>query len=43
MTAFRVPLFLRGEVIEEDWIHFGGRTGEAFEAPDPEILMSMFV
>ncbi len=35
MSAFRVPLFLRGELVEEDWIRFGGRTGEAFEAPDP--------
>lgn len=35
MSAFRVPLVVRGEVIEEDWKAFGGRTGGvAFEAPD---------
>ncbi len=34
-AAFRVPLFLRGEVVEEDWKTFGGRYGGAsFEAPD---------
>jgi hypothetical protein len=38
MSDFRVPLFLRGEVIEEDWTRFGGRgRGIAFEAPDPAI------
>ncbi len=36
MTAYRVPLFLRGEVIESDWVPFGGRwPGGGFEAPDP--------
>ncbi len=36
MSDFRVPLFLRGEVIEESWVSFGGRYGGAsFEAPDP--------
>ena len=36
MTAFRVPLFIRGELIEDDWVEFGGRhTGGAFSAPDP--------
>lgn len=36
MSAFRVPLFLRGEVIEDDWVEFGGRgRGRAFLAPDP--------
>lgn len=36
MTAeFRVPLLLRGEVIEQDWIEHGGRHGAArFLAPD---------
>ncbi|MBW2268599.1 MAG: long-chain-fatty-acyl-CoA reductase [Deltaproteobacteria bacterium] len=35
MSEFRVPLFLRGEVIEEDWKTFGGRRGSGtFEAPD---------
>jgi hypothetical protein len=36
MSAFRVPLFLRGEVIETDWAPFGSRAaGRSFEAPDP--------
>src|SRR4029077_19709846 len=36
MNAFRVPLFLRGEVVEDDWVEFGGRgSGPAFLAPDP--------
>ena len=36
MTAFRVPIFLRGKVIEDDWVEFGGRgSGRAFLAPDP--------
>ena len=36
MSAFRVPMFLRGEVIEDDWVVFGARSGrEGFEAPDP--------
>jgi len=35
MSAFRVPLFLRGEVIEERWKPFGARGGAGgFEAPD---------
>ncbi len=36
MTAdFRVPLFLRGELIEQDWRTFGGRGGSgSFAAPD---------
>ncbi len=33
--AFRIPVFLRGEVIEDDWVRFGGRGAPAFEAPDP--------
>ncbi len=36
MSAYRVPLFVRGEVIETDWVPFGGRSaGGGFEAPDP--------
>ncbi len=36
MSAFRVPMVLRGEVIEDDWATFGARNGkEGFEAPDP--------
>ena len=35
MSAFRVPLFVRGELIEDDWIEFGGRGGDRFLAPDP--------
>jgi hypothetical protein len=36
VSAFRVPLFLRGELIEDDWVPFGGRHESAgFEAPDP--------
>ena len=36
MSAFRVPLFIRGELIESDWVEFGGRSSAgAFEAPDP--------
>jgi hypothetical protein len=35
MSDFRVPLFVRGELVEEDWKTFGGRYGAAsFEAPD---------
>jgi hypothetical protein len=35
VSAFRVPLFLRGEVIEDDLVGFGTREGELFEAPHP--------
>ncbi|MBW2295013.1 MAG: long-chain-fatty-acyl-CoA reductase [Deltaproteobacteria bacterium] len=36
MIDFRVPLFIRGEVIEGDWTGFGGRgAGVRFEAPNP--------
>ncbi len=36
MSAFRVPLFIRGELIESDWVEFGGRSSAgAFLAPDP--------
>jgi hypothetical protein len=36
MTAFRVPLFIRGELFEGDWVEFGGRSSAgAFSAPDP--------
>ena len=34
MSAFRVPLFLRGELIEEDLTPFGTRGGHLFDAPD---------
>jgi hypothetical protein len=35
MSDFRVPLFVRGELVEQDWKSFGGRYGAAsFEAPD---------
>jgi hypothetical protein len=35
-AAYRIPMVLRGEVIETDWIAFGGRGNrDAFEAPDP--------
>ncbi|MFT5694811.1 MAG: hypothetical protein ACI9QQ_000786 [Myxococcota bacterium] len=40
MMDFRVPAFNRGELIESDWIEFGGRgAGAAFEAPDPKTFM----
>jgi hypothetical protein len=36
MSDFRVPLFVRGELIETDWKPFGTRgAGGGFEAPDP--------
>jgi hypothetical protein len=35
MSGFQVPLFVRGELIEGDWVEFGGRGGDAFRAPDP--------
>jgi hypothetical protein len=36
MSSYRVPAFLRGEVIETNWVPFGGRSkGGAFDAPDP--------
>jgi Acyl-CoA reductase (LuxC) len=35
MSAFRVPLFLRGELVEQDWRRYGARGGaDGFEAPD---------
>lgn len=35
MAAFDVPLFIRGKVIEENWLEFGARDGQAgFRAPD---------
>ncbi|HZR83389.1 MAG TPA: acyl-CoA reductase [Candidatus Binatia bacterium] len=38
MSAFRVPLFLRGEVVEQDWVEFGTRgSGRSFLAPDPHV------
>ena len=36
MSAFTVPLIIRGQVIEDNWVTFGGRGGIAeFSAPDP--------
>ena len=36
MSTLRVPLFLRGELVEGDWVGFGGRSSAgAFVAPDP--------
>ncbi len=36
MSEFRVPMFLRGQVVEDDWIEYGGRGASGgFEAPDP--------
>jgi hypothetical protein len=37
VSDFQVPLFLRGEVVEDDWVEFGGRgSGCRFRAPDPQ-------
>ena len=37
MSAFEIPLFIRGQVIEQNWVQFGGRGGSApFSAPDPQ-------
>ncbi len=37
MSTFNIPLFIRGKVIEQDWVQFGGRGGNAsFSAPDPQ-------
>ena len=34
--TFQVPLFIRGETVETDWVRFGDRQGGGgFEAPDP--------
>ena len=37
MSSFDVPLFIRGELIEENWREFGLRrdSGDGFRAPDP--------
>jgi hypothetical protein len=36
MSAFDVPLFVRGELIADDWVEFGARGSAAsFRAPDP--------
>jgi hypothetical protein len=38
VTSFDVPLVVRGEVIEGDWVTFGGRgAGVEFRAPDPAL------
>lgn len=35
MSNFDVPLFIRGKLIQENWVEFGGRSsGSAFRAPD---------
>jgi len=37
VSAFNIPLFIRGQVIEQNWVQFGGRGGSApFSAPDPQ-------
>jgi hypothetical protein len=39
VSAFRVPAFIRGELVEGDWVPFGGRGRDAgFEATDPHAL-----
>lgn len=36
MSTFNIPLIIRGKVIEDDWVQFGGRSGSSkFLAPDP--------
>ena len=37
MSSFDVPLFIRGELIAENWREFGlrGDGGDGFRAPDP--------
>jgi hypothetical protein len=35
VSAYTVPLFLRGKVIEDDPVAFSTRGGDWFEAPDP--------
>jgi hypothetical protein len=40
MSAFRVPTFLRGELVEDGWVSFGGRGSHTgFEAPDPQEIV----
>ena len=35
-SAFRVPMFVRGELVADDWVEFGTRaSGRSFSAPDP--------
>ncbi len=37
MSGFKVPAFLRGELVEEGWVSFGGRHAKGgFDAPDPQ-------
>ena len=37
MSNFKVPLFIRGQLIQDDWIEFGGRhDGNSFVAPDAQ-------
>jgi hypothetical protein len=36
VSAFRVPLFIRGRLVADDWVEFGGRGHDTgFVAPDP--------
>ena len=36
MAEFRVPMFIRGQLIEDNWVQFGGRGDDiSFQAPDP--------
>lgn len=39
MSAYTVPLFLRGEVIDDDLVTFATRGGDSFEAPDAAKLV----
>jgi hypothetical protein len=40
MSAFNVPLYIRGELIEDNWIDFGGRNADSgFRAPDPNLYI----
>jgi len=35
-AGFSIPMIIRGEVIEDNWVEFGGRqVGMSFRAPDP--------
>ena len=36
MSGFTVPMVIRGDVVDDDWVDFGGRVGGIdFRAPDP--------
>ncbi len=35
MSDFQIPLYIRGQLIEDNWVEFGGRQGScSFRAPD---------